>query len=92
MRLSLKLILLALFPAATAFAGTQSTVLELQNMTCSLCGVTVKKALEKVPGVGSATIDYASKTASVRYDADKTNVPALVKATTDAGFPSTPRK
>lgn len=92
MRLICKLIALALLPMAAAFAGTQSAVLDLQNMTCSLCGVTVKKALQKVPGVDEATIDYPTKTATVKYDANKTNVAALVKATTDAGFPSMPRR
>lgn len=92
MRRICKLIALTLLPVATAFAGTQSAVLDLQNMTCSLCGMTVKKALQKVPGVDDAVIDYPSKTATVKYDANKANVAALVKATTNAGFPSTPRR
>jgi mercuric ion binding protein len=36
-----------------------------------------------------ATADYDHKTATVKYDADKTSPSALVKATTSAGFPST---
>jgi periplasmic mercuric ion binding protein len=92
MRLICKLIALTLLPVASAFAGTQATVLDLENMTCSLCGLTVKKALQKVPGVDEAAVDYPAKTATVKYDASKTNVGALVKATTDAGFPSTPRR
>jgi periplasmic mercuric ion binding protein len=74
----------------SAFAATpQTTVLDVQNMTCSMCSITIHKALEKVPGVIEATVDYDHKTATVRYDADKTNPSALVKATTNAGFPST---
>jgi mercuric ion binding protein len=73
-----------------AFAATpQTTVLDVQNMTCSMCSITIHKALEKVPGVIEATVDYDHKTATVNYDADKTNPSALVKATTNAGFPST---
>ena len=73
-----------------AFAATpQTTVLDVQNMTCSMCSITIHKALEKVPGVIEATVDYDHKTATVKYDADKTNPSALVKATTNAGFPST---
>jgi mercuric ion binding protein len=34
-------------------------------------------------------VDYDHKTATVKYDADKTNPSALMKATTNAGFPST---
>jgi mercuric ion binding protein len=75
---------------ASAFAATpQTAVLDLQNMTCSMCSITVHKALEKVPGVIDAKVDYDHKTATVKYDADKTNPAVLVKATTNAGFPST---
>ena len=73
-----------------AFGGTpQTAVLDVQNMTCSLCSVTVRKALEKVPGVMDAKVDYDHKTVIVKYDPEKASVPAIVKATTNAGFPST---
>lgn len=36
-----------------------------------------------------ATVDYDHKVATVKYDLDKTCPEALVKATTNAGFPST---
>jgi mercuric ion binding protein len=61
-------------------------------MTCGLCPVTVKKSLEKVPGVSQARVDITKKTATVTYDADRATESALVKATTDAGFPSAVRK
>ena len=83
------LILLMCLPVSAFAATPQSAVLDVQNMTCSLCEITIHKALEKVPGVIEAKVDYDHKTATVRYDADKTNPSALVKATTDAGFPST---
>lgn len=61
-------------------------------MTCPTCKITIRKALEKVPGVAEATIDYDKKTATVHFDPDKTNTAALTKATTEAGFPATARK
>jgi periplasmic mercuric ion binding protein len=74
----------------SAFAATpQTAVLDVQNMTCSMCSITIHKALEKVPGVIDAKVDYDHKTTTVKYDTDKTNPSALVKATTSAGFPST---
>ena len=73
-----------------AFAATpQTAVLDVRNMTCSMCTVTIRKTLEKVPGVTATAVDYDHKTATVKYDGDKTNPNALMKATTDAGFPST---
>jgi mercuric ion binding protein len=76
-----------------AFADTSQTLtINVQNMTCAACPITVKKALEKVPGVSEVKIDFEHKTATMRLDTDKANVSMLTKATTDAGFPSTVRK
>jgi len=74
-------------PLTVFAAEPQTVVLDVQNMTCELCPITVKKALDKVPGV--AKIDLAKKTATVKFDPERANVAALVKATTNAGYPST---
>ncbi len=80
----------ALLLAGSAFASSPKTVpLNVQNMTCAACPITVKKALEQVPGVNDVKIDFEHKTATVHLDADKTNIALLTKATADAGFPST---
>ncbi len=79
--------------AASALAGTPRTVvLDVQNMTCSLCPVTVKKSLTNVTGVAQATVDLNRKTATVEFDPDVVEVSDLVRATTQAGFPSIIRK
>ncbi|MEO8486509.1 MAG: cation transporter [Betaproteobacteria bacterium] len=89
-----KLLFIALFMGPlTAFAANpQTVVLDVKNMTCELCPITVKSALGKVPGVADTKIDLATMTATVKFDPDKANVAALVKATTNAGFPSAPHK
>jgi mercuric ion binding protein len=92
MRHSVASLLVAALPLAAQAAPPQTAVLDVQNMTCGLCPVTVKKSLEKVPGVSQARIDFDKKTATVTFDADKASAAALVKATTDAGFPSAVRK
>lgn len=92
MRKSLSVLLLTLAPLAVLAATPGSAVLDVRNMTCELCPVTVKKSLERVPGVSQARIDFASKTATVTFDADRTSPAVLVKATTDAGYPSSVRK
>ena len=76
-------------PVAAFAATPQTAVLDVQNMTCSMCSITIRKALERVPGVIDAKVDYDHKTAIVKYEPDKVSPPALVKATTNAGFPST---
>jgi periplasmic mercuric ion binding protein len=69
----------------------QTVTLDIQNMTCALCTITIKKALQKVEGVQQASVDYDSKTAVVIFDSQKTSNDALIKATTDAGYPATVR-
>ena len=73
----------------TVFAGTLQTVtLDVQNMTCAVCPITVKKALERVPGLTDAKVDFDKKTASISFDPDKASTDTLTKATADAGYPS----
>jgi len=88
MRRLIAAVLLAV-PLSVLAADPQTVVLDVQNMTCELCPITVKKALDKVPGVATTKIDFAKKTATVKFDPERANVAALVKATTNAGYPST---
>ena len=72
--------------------NSQSVTLAMQNMTCAMCKFTIKKALESVDGVQQVSVDYDSKTASVTFDPQKTSSEALIKATTNAGYPATVRQ
>jgi len=76
-------------------SGSTPSPQRLGGLFCaprSVCPITVETSLRKVPGVTDAKIDFDRKTATVRLDAGKANVATLVKATTEAGFPSTVRK
>jgi mercuric ion binding protein len=72
---------------ATA-APPQTATLAVENMTCGTCPIVVKKALGRMPGVTSASVDFDKKTATVTFDPDKTTSAKLTQATTEAGFPS----
>jgi mercuric ion binding protein len=61
-------------------------------MTCPTCPITVKKALNKVSGVSKVEVRFVKKQAVVTYDDAQTNVESLVRATTDAGYPSKAEK
>lgn len=85
----LKLLALLVF-ASPALAGEPKTaVLDVPSMFCSLCPVTVRKALMRVPGVLEAKADLATKRAEAKYDPDKVSAESLAKALSDAGFPAT---
>jgi mercuric ion binding protein len=51
--------------------------------------IVVRKASQRLPGVSSANVDFALKTATVTFDPDRVKPATLTEATTNAGFPST---
>lgn len=69
-------------------AAPRTVTLDVKNMTCAVCPITVKKALERVAGVRQVTVDYASKTATVQFEDTAATADELTGATRDAGYPS----
>lgn len=90
--LFLTLLAITALPLAAFAKNPQTVTLNVQNMTCAVCPITVKKSLQGVSGVSDVSIDFAKKTASVTYDADKAKSADLTAATTNAGYPSTVQK
>jgi mercuric ion binding protein len=74
--------------SGSALAGSRKVTLDVQNMTCAVCPITVKKALEQVSGVQHVSVDYAGKTATVQFDDTLTTADKLMEATKTAGYPS----
>lgn len=81
--------LLAMLASPTAFAETRTVTLSVPGMNCDLCPLTIKKAISKVPGVASVEASYEKKQAVVTFDDSKASVEALMKATSNAGYPAT---
>ncbi len=82
-------IILILFLTQPLFAAIKSTTLDVQNMTCAICPITVKKALKKVAGVSEVEVSLEKKTADITYDDTQATLKDLIFATTNAGYPST---
>ena len=91
---SLLLIMFSLLMTNKSVNATENVtaVLDVPGMTCKFCPITIRKALEKVPGVIEAKAEFKTKTATVTFDPAKTNVEALMKATANAGYKSTLHK
>ncbi|MEY2161260.1 MULTISPECIES: mercury resistance system periplasmic binding protein MerP [unclassified Rhodanobacter] len=82
----------ALILAGVSTAGlatTRTVTLDVPGMTCPTCPITIKKALQKIDGVGGITANVDKKTVTVTYDDAKTQPTTLTHATADAGYPST---
>ncbi|WP_027443925.1 heavy-metal-associated domain-containing protein [Erythrobacter cryptus] len=74
--------------ASQQVPATQTRTFAVENMTCALCPVTVRKAMEGVPGVKSVAVDFDAKTATVVFDPSVTNADAIAAASTNAGYPA----
>jgi mercuric ion binding protein len=81
----------SIFTSSATFAAEKTITLAVNNMYCADCPFIVRKSLEAVPGVSKAVVSYNEKTAVVTYDDTRTDVIALTRATTEAGYPSAPR-
>lgn len=87
--------LAAMLSPLTVQAAEKTVVLDVENATCALCAPIVKRSLTQVPGVQAVRVteanDKSPTIATVTYDDAVTDISKLVTATTNAGYPSTPR-
>ena len=67
-------------------AVSTSVNIAITDMTCANCAETNEEALERVPGVISATVNYATDEATVEYDPAETDRERLYGAIEDAGY------
>ena len=75
-----------------AHAAETTAVLDVHHAGCVLCGPIVKSTLEQVKGVKAVHVTQANGdadvTATVTFDDTQATTAALIKATTDHGYPA----
>lgn len=81
---------LAAQSTAVQAEAIESTTFAVGNMTCALCPLTVKTAMERVNGVRSVTVDFGAKTATVTFDPAVATADAIAAASANAGYPARP--
>ena len=81
------LILLAGMSASEPFAAERTIDLSIPAMNCPVCPITVRKALEKVPGVLEVTVHFEPRRAAVTFEDTRATPAQLIDATTNAGYP-----
>ncbi|PSM16055.1 MULTISPECIES: cation transporter [unclassified Nitratireductor] len=77
-----------LVSAAQAGATQQTATFDVPGMTCALCPVTVRKAMEGVEGVRQVEVDFDARTATVVFDPSVTTIEAIAAASANAGYPA----
>ncbi len=69
--------------------GYSKVELAVSNLSCGGCIETIKASLKPLPGVGNVSVDIATGSADVYYDAGRIKHPEqMTKAITDAGYPA----
>lgn len=79
---------LTAIPAAAQTVAEQTVTFAVDNMTCALCPVTVKRAMEGVEGVRNVEIDFEARTATVVFGTAATSADAIATASANAGYPA----
>ena len=79
---------LLIFMSLRAMAGEQIATLAIERMTCALCPITVKKAVEGVDGVLEVSVDFDTKRAVVRFDDAVITLEKIAEASTNSGYPA----
>ncbi|HEX6298110.1 MAG TPA: heavy metal translocating P-type ATPase, partial [Burkholderiales bacterium] len=64
----------------------QTIELGIGGMTCASCATRVERALKALRGVAGASVNLASETARVEYDAQVAQLQQIAAAVTDAGY------
>ena len=73
---------------ANAAQEIQTLSFAIEKMTCAMCPITVRKAMEQVSGVEEVKVDFESKTATVTFDPSLAMPEAIAAASTNAGYPA----
>jgi len=83
------LFLILLLPVISP-AAEQTLIFYVENMSCALCPLTVKKAMGGVEGVISVDVEYARHQAVVIFDDAVASPKQIALASTNAGYPAQP--
>lgn len=66
--------------------SAEEVELPIGGMTCAACARTIEKQLASSPGVEKASVNFATKTASVSFNPAQTHIEDLVAAVEDVGY------
>ncbi len=72
------------YPGQSAITTSNELVFDIESMSCASCVNKIETALKAVPGVTSAFVSLADKTATVNGSASEAD---LLQALTDVGYP-----
>ncbi len=73
-------------PDTAHSAASETLRLPIEGMTCAACATRLEKALLRVPGIETASVNFALEQADVSVDADQVSPGDVIAAVDRAGF------
>jgi copper chaperone len=64
----------------------QTTILNVEGMSCSHCESAVKKAVGALAGVKNVSVDLSGKTVTIDYNSDQVSLEDIRLAIEDQGY------
>ena len=64
----------------------KDVVIPVGGMTCASCAAAIERAVKKLDGVKSASVNLATERASVRYDPESVRLSEIKQAIRDSGY------
>ncbi len=64
----------------------EQILINLDGVTCTACEYKIEKALNKLDGVNSVKVSYASSTADIIYNKEKINLNAIYDTIEKTGY------
>lgn len=64
----------------------QTTILNINGMTCMGCVNSIKNVVEKISGVNGVDISLENNQVKIQYDPEKANINQFKETIVEAGF------
>lgn len=68
----------------------KSESMKINGMTCAACAIAAEKAVKKLDGVATGSVNFATEKLSIEYDESKLNVDDIKAAVAKAGYEAVP--
>jgi Cu+-exporting ATPase len=66
--------------------STKNITIPVSGMTCTACSAAIERSLKKLPGIRTATVNFASEKAQVTYDPEAIRLSEIKGAIKKAGY------
>src|SRR5258708_2119881 len=77
-------------PIQTHRSSESHLFIAIEGMSCASCAMRVEKGLNKLPGVLSATVNFATEQAAVAYFPDEMIIEQIVQKVEAVGYKAIP--